>query len=160
MDQFWSWFQQSLIINAINMSVVASAITEITHYFSMFLLVGPILLVDLKIMGIAAPRQNLSDFSKQILPWMWVGFVINTISGFILMGGDAVNFSHARPMHWKFAVILVALVVSIVIYRNVPKWSALPAIPAGIKLLALLSIVLWIGAILSSNEVPALTGLG
>lgn len=160
MDTFWDWFQHSLIINAINMSVVLSALTEITHYFSMFLLVGPIFIVDLRIIGVAARRQRLSDLAGQILPWMWVGLVINVISGFILMGGDAVNFSHARPLHWKIEIIVVALIVTVFIYRNIEKWSQMATIPSWVKLVAFVSIVLWIGAILSSNEVPALTGLG
>ena len=40
------------------------------------------------------------------------------------------------------------------------KWNQLPAMPAWAKLLAVLSIGLWVGAIIAGVEVPALTGVG
>jgi uncharacterized membrane protein YbaN (DUF454 family) len=43
---------------------------------------------------------------------------------------------------------------------NVPKWDRLPAMPAAAKTVALLSLLLWIGAILAGVEVPALSGIG
>ena len=43
---------------------------------------------------------------------------------------------------------------------SVPKWDRAPVIPVAARLVALISIVLWLRAILVSVEIPALTGLG
>jgi hypothetical protein len=57
-------------------------------------------------------------------------------------------------------VILLAIVVNIIVQQSVPRWSLLPAIPVWVKCMAVISIGLWIGAIIAGVEVPALTGVG
>jgi hypothetical protein len=57
-------------------------------------------------------------------------------------------------------VILAAVVFGIIVQWRVPAWDKLPAMPIGARLLAAVSLLLWVGAILAGNEVPALSGLG
>ena len=57
-------------------------------------------------------------------------------------------------------MILLAVVFTLIVQWNVPKWTRLPAIPAIAKVLAGISILLWLGSILAGTELPALTGLG
>jgi hypothetical protein len=40
------------------------------------------------------------------------------------------------------------------------KWAQLPAIPTGAKVIAFVSILLWIGSILAGVEIASLSGLG
>jgi hypothetical protein len=47
-----------------------------------------------------------------------------------------------------------------VVQRNAAKWDVLPTIPPGAKLVALVSLLLWIGTIVMAVEIPALTGVG
>jgi uncharacterized membrane protein YbaN (DUF454 family) len=58
------------------------------------------------------------------------------------------------------AVTLLAMVVNIIVQQKVRKWDTLPAMPASAKLVAFVSICLWVGAIIAGVEVPALTGVG
>jgi hypothetical protein len=57
-------------------------------------------------------------------------------------------------------VIVLAIAANIIVQQNMRKWNLLPAMPAWAKLIALLSIGFWIGAIIAGVEVPALTGVG
>jgi hypothetical protein len=57
-------------------------------------------------------------------------------------------------------VLLLAIVFTIVVQRNVPQWDRSPAISAGAKILALVSLVLWLGTILAGVEIAAISGLG
>jgi hypothetical protein len=77
-----------------------------------------------------------------------------------MFSGDAADFYLASVFRIKIAVILLAVIFGIIVQWNAPKWGRLPSIPVSAKLLAFISLVLWIGAILASVEVPAISGVG
>jgi hypothetical protein len=54
----------------------------------------------------------------------------------------------------------MAIIFAVIVRRNVSKWEKLPAIPVFAKIIALISLALWIETILAGVNVPALTGVG
>jgi uncharacterized membrane protein len=157
---FCQWLEHTSFIVWVSNSIVASTIVELTHYFSLFLLVGSIVLVDLRILGLAARQRNATEFASQLFPWMWAGLALNFLSGFLLFAGDATTFYANWVFHIKLTVILLAVIFGVIVQSNVRRWDQPPSIPVGAKVLALVSLVLWIGSILASVEVPALTSVG
>jgi uncharacterized membrane protein YbaN (DUF454 family) len=77
-----------------------------------------------------------------------------------MFAGSATSYYGNDVFYDKMAVTLLAIVVNIIVQQKVRKWDTLPAMPAWAKLVALVSICLWIGAIIAGVEVPALTGVG
>ena len=77
-----------------------------------------------------------------------------------MFAGSATSYYDNSIFYDKMIVILLAVVVNIIVQQKVRKWDQLPAMPAGAKLFAVVSIGLWIGAIIAGVEVPALTGIG
>jgi hypothetical protein len=51
---FCNWLTHTWFIAWVSNSVVIAIFIELTHYFSLFLLVGSIVIVDLRVMGLAA----------------------------------------------------------------------------------------------------------
>ncbi len=74
--------------------------------------------------------------------------------------GDAADFYLASVFRIKIAVILLAVIFGIIVQWGARKWGQLPTVPVSAKILAFVSLVLWIGAILASVEVPAISGVG
>jgi hypothetical protein len=157
---FCMWLEHSAFITWLSDSVVMSTFIEVLHYFSLFLLVGSIVLVDLRIMGVAARKRNATELAQDLFPVMWTGLALNFLSGFFLFAGDAAAFYFNWVFHIKLIVILVAVIFGILVQANVRKWDQPTGIPVGAKLLAFVSLALWIGSILASVEVPALTSVG
>jgi uncharacterized membrane protein len=142
---------------AIAYSTVGSLIVELTHYFSFFALVGMIAIVDLRVLGITDRRQTATQLADDLFPWIWTGLAFNVLSGLLMFAGAATTFCSNSVFHAKLLVILLAVIFGVIVERNVRKWDGLPTMPTGAKLLALVSLLLWIGAILSAVEVPHLT---
>jgi len=157
---FFLWLQHTAFITWLSDSVVMATFIEVLHYFSLFLLVGSIVLVDLRIMGLAARKRNATELAQDLFPVMWTGLALNFVSGFILFLGDAAAFYYNWVFHIKLGVILVSVVFGIIVQASVRKWDRPTGIPMGAKLMAFISLALWIGSILASVEVPALTSVG
>jgi hypothetical protein len=154
------WLEKSSLIMALNGSKYGSAIVEVTHYIGFFLLVGAIVVVDLRLLGVVKGRQSASQLGEQVFPLMWTGLGLSALTGFIMFAGSATQYYANSLFYLKLAVVLLGIVTGITVQRNVPKWDNLPAISAWAKLLAIVSIALWIGAILVGVEIPAITGVG
>ena len=43
---------------------------EVTHFFSLFLLVGTIAVVDLRLLGLAGRRQTVTELAEQLFPFL------------------------------------------------------------------------------------------
>jgi len=154
------WLQDNSLIAAINGTAWTAAATEIVHYFSMFILVGSMVIVDLRVLGLVGRRQNATHLADRLFPWMWISLALNFLSGFLMFAGSATAYYRNDIFYDKMGVILLAIVASIIVQQKVRKWDQLPAMPAWAKLIAVVSIGLWIGAIVAGVEVPALTGVG
>jgi len=116
--------------------------------------------VDLRLIGVAAKRRNATELADDLFPIMWVGLALNFLSGFILFAGGAPDFYGNHVFYFKLGIILVAVILGIIVQANVKKWDRPTGIPLGAKMLAFVSLALWIGSILAAVEVPALTGVG
>jgi uncharacterized membrane protein len=152
--------QDNSLIAVINGTAWTAAALEIVHYFSMFILVGSMVIVDLRVLGLVGRRQDATQLAERLFPWMWISLAFNFLSGFFMFAGSATAYYRNDVFYDKVAVILLAIVMNIIVQQKVRKWSQLPAMPAWAKLVAFISIGLWIGAIIAGVEVPALTGVG
>jgi uncharacterized membrane protein len=158
--QFCRWLQANSFIALLNGTSWTAAGLEIVHYFSMFILVGSMVIVDLRVLSLVARDQDATQLADRFFPWIWTSLTLNFISGFLMFAGSAPSYYRNDIFYDKMIVILLAILANIIVQQNVRKWDQLPAMPAWAKLLALVSISLWIGAIIAGVEVPALTGVG
>jgi uncharacterized membrane protein len=154
------WMQDNSLIVALNGTAWTAAVLEIVHYFSMFVLVGSMVIVDLRVLGLVGRGQDARLLADRLFPWIWISLAFNFLSGFFMFAGSAVAYYRNDIFYDKVGVILLAIGANLIIQQKVRKWNQLPAMPAVAKFIAVLSIGLWIGAIIAGVEVPALTGVG
>lgn len=133
---------------------------SVTHYLTMFWCIGSIAVVDLRVMGIAARRRSLGELAEQLFPWAWIGFIFALISGFLMFATDAGDWAPSKVFHVKLTLIAASAIFAYIVQRGSRNWSQNPVIPRAAKIIALISLLLWIVTILSASEIPALEGLG
>ena len=119
---------------------------ETAHYIGLSLLVGGIMLIDLRVLGFARKLPLKSMIG--LLPFVWVGFIINIVSGSLLFIYGATNFG-VNPAFWlkmTFMVIagLNAFAFDLSVKRYSYDWVAAERPPALVKTFATLSFALWL----------------
>jgi hypothetical protein len=160
MLHFCQWLEKNSWIIALDSNVPLSLFFEIMHYSGFFLLVGTTVIVDLRVMGLAGRKEQPSGLAEQLVPWMWTGFCMATFSGFFMFASDAADFYLADMFRYKIIVVLLALIIGVLMFRKVRGSGEAQSFSAGAKVAAFVSLVFWIGAILVSVEVPAISGVG
>ena len=156
----WQVLQHAGWVETLATSRSLYGLLVVVHYSAVFLCIGTIVLLDLRILGVADRNQALSPLAAQLRPWTWIGIGSAVVSGFLLFTTKAGSYAEAEPFRVKMLIIVLAVVSALAIEWSVPKWDRAPVLPVTAQLLALISIVLWLGAILVAVEIPALTGLG
>jgi len=125
------------------------------HSIGMSVVVGLLLMLDLRVLGYA-PAVPWSTF-RRLMPYAWIGFVLNLISGVLLFNSTANRLMINWPFLSKMAAILAAGGVTWLLWRQIRDselqaqadgTATLPAaLPATARALAATSIVLWLLAI-------------
>ena len=129
------------------------------HTLGMGLLAGISGLIDLRILGLASeiPLEPMQRF----LPYMWAGFWVNAVTGIALFIPDATTKSVNPVFFTKLVFVAIAMVLTSLIKTRVfrdPLVDKRP-VPMNGKLLALASIICWLGAI-TAGRLLAYVGPG
>jgi hypothetical protein len=119
----------------------------VVHAWGMGLLAGSNAALDLRILGFA-PRVPLSEMRK-FYPVMWIGFVINAISGIILLIGYPTKALTNPVFYLKIVFIAMGMVLMTWLRGRVVRPGTLPM--GNGRLMAVLSLVVWAGAIVSGR---------
>jgi len=156
----WETLQHTGWVTTLATSRWLYGLVSVVHYSAVFFCAGTIVLLDLRILGIADRNQALPVLAGQLRASTWIGFGAVAVSGFLLFAVEAGDFAAVTPFRLKMLVIVLAVLSALAIEWRLPKWDRAPAMPVTGRVVALISILLWLGAILVSVEIPALTGLG
>jgi hypothetical protein len=126
----------------------------------MFWFIGSIAIVDLRIVGVAARRRNVEELADQLLPWAWAGLALAVVSGFFMFSTYAGDWAPDPVFHIKLTLIVLGAVFAFIVQKGVPRWTRTAEIPASAKVIAIISLLLWILTLLCASEIPGREGLG
>jgi len=153
---FSTWIRESP-------SIFAFPSILLLHTIGMALCVGVSAGIDLRILGFA-PEVKLAPLEK-FFPILWLGFIVNAITGTMLVMQDASAKLTNADFYAKMVFIALALVNLSIIRKRVfrdPEIDKGP-LPSNAKLLAVSSIIFWLGAITAGRllaYIGPVSGLG
>ena len=156
----WEALQHSGWVTVVSDTGWLYAAVSIIHYFTLFLFVGTAALLDLRILGIANRRNSIALVADQVLPWNWIVFALAMLSGFVLFATDAADYAPLGLFWLKIGVIVAAVLATLVVQKRLKAWDQAPVVPIGARVMALVSLVLWIGAILAAVDISYIAGVG
>jgi hypothetical protein len=147
---FCKWLEQTALGAGIRESLWLFPAIETLHLLGIVALVGTTVALDLRLLGWAMRAQRVSELSRRLLPWAWVGFAAQVTTGFLLFSSEAVKCYANLAFRVKMVLILLAgvnaLIFHFTVYRRVGIWDD-DTPPMGAKLAGFVSILLWFGVV-------------
>jgi uncharacterized membrane protein len=121
---------------------------EVVHVFAVSLLLGTIMIVDLRLLGLASTKRAVTELARQVLPFTWFAFVLAIIAGSLLFISRATEYFE-NPVFWtKMALIVLAgvnmMIFEFITVRGVEKWNLDRVPPPAARLAGALSITCWL----------------
>jgi hypothetical protein len=156
----WEALEQTGWVKTLGSTGWMYATVSVIHYLTMFWFIGSVAIVDLRVMGVAARKRDLAELAEQLMPWAWMGLALAVLSGFLMFATDAGDWAPDRVFHYKLGLIVLSVIFVVLVQQGVPKWAQASQMPTSAKVIAIISLLLWILTILSASEIPAMEGLG
>jgi hypothetical protein len=156
--------EKDLMIDAILKSIEASALAtkireslflfpliESAHVFCLALVFGTIVVIDLRLLGIASTRRPFQRVASDILKWTWSAFAFTAATGALMFTTNARVYYHNAFFRTKMLLLLLTginmLVFELTAGRTIHRWDKLPSAPPIGRVVAGLSLAMWIGII-------------
>jgi hypothetical protein len=162
MPQFdlWTWLENLPVALYIGESWWFPFLESI-HVLASTFLFGSILMVDLRLLGLAARNHAASRIAKEIVPWTRGAFALSALAGLGMFITQANRYVDNRAFQVK-AVLLILAGINMAVFhlrtvRTMPLWdtSAVTSVPA--RLAGAGSLLLWIGVMLAGRWIGHLS---
>jgi hypothetical protein len=114
-----------------------------------------VLAADVRLLGWGLRRESITDLVGSLRVWKWVGGVVVVITGALLAWCEPIKLYHSRSFWIKMALLALvgvhALIFRRSVYGNTAALDQAPTLPMQAKLAAALSLLLWVGIVLSGR---------
>ena len=80
----FQWLERTSLSVAINESLWAFAVVEAIHLVALAVIGGAVLVVDLRLLGLAFQEQRVGDVARVAQPWFVWSLAAMLLTGFVL----------------------------------------------------------------------------
>lgn len=123
-------------------------IIQTVHILGIAVVMGTVVMLNLRILGLAVPSQGISEMTRRVMPWFWWALASNFISGAFFLFGRPNRYFNNPVFGWKLSFLIPAIVLAAVFYllskRHENYWEINSQRRWTSRLIALFSLGLWI----------------
>lgn len=148
LQPLFDWLESWPVSQGIRMSSWMFPAFESVHVIAITLVVGSVMIVDLRVLGLTSTHRRVSQVSEEILPWTWAMFLIAVISGAFMFAAKA--HTYASNFNFQVKMVLMGLaglnmlVFHFFSYKSVPRWDLGQAAPVAARIGCGLSLSFWV----------------
>ena len=140
------WLQDLSFPTEIRESTWLFPTIETVHVLALVLVIGSILMVDFRLLGVGNRARSVRSVTAQCLPLTWASFAVAAGAGCLLFSSKAVTYYGDFPFRLKMVCLVLAGINMAAFhrsaYRHVAEWD-LGRPPIGAKVAGGVSVLLW-----------------
>lgn len=120
------------------------------HVIGVGLLFGTILVVDLRLLGLAGAARSFRRTARELLPLTWLGFALALATGAMMFAANATTYVGNTAFLLKMGLLVLAglnmAAFELATARGAESWDT-GRVPAAGRLAGGLSVLLWLSVI-------------
>ena len=130
-------------------------ISQAIHILGIAVVMSSIVMVNLRFLDMAVPSQNVSEMIQRLMPWAWWALPINAVTGLLFVVARPVRYFYNPVFGIKFSLMLPAVVLAFIVYwlnrRDAGFWERTLVRRNVARVIAAVSLLLWIGVVLAGR---------
>jgi hypothetical protein len=130
--------------DALNNTEWAFPLAECFHIVFFGIAIGTIMLVNLRLMGLAFPRRSAAELAQDTWVWTLVGLVVAVIAGMALFVSDPRMYSFNEGFRFKITVFVLAVIYHYTVHAKVVSSGTSGVFSV---LVGLISVLLWVSVV-------------
>jgi hypothetical protein len=105
--EVWTWLENLPLVARVGESWWFPLLESI-HVLTATFVLGALLMVDLRLIGIAARQQSVTRISGELIPWSWGAFAVASITGVGMFTTRAGTYMENPAFQIKLALLALA----------------------------------------------------
>jgi hypothetical protein len=139
--ELWQWIESSELAFQIG-ATWWFPLLESLHVLGFVTLLGSLLMIDLRLMGVAGRSYTVEAMTSGMLIWAWLGFAVALITGAGMFVSRPTHYA-ANPAFQIKLLFLVAAGINLILFRSV-RWTS------G-RFAGATSLVIWVGVVIAGR---------
>ena len=148
---FFANLQASGLAQWVNTAGATYPIIESIHVIAIAMVFGTILIVDLRLLGLASNNRPFTQVAKELLHLTWIGFAVAVVTGSLLFLPNASSIAININFQIKMGLLVLAginmFIFEMVTARNTAAWDTALPTPTAARVAGFLSIGFWTAVI-------------
>ncbi len=144
----WEAIESSPIGQYVASSAWAFPTFESIHVIAIATVLGSIVVVDVRLLGLASKDRRVTEITGETLRWTWGAFAVAVVTGLLLFMAKATDYIVNPFFLWKMVLIALAgvnmVVFHVLTWRTIDQWDDKPEVPLEAKIAGGVSLGLWI----------------
>jgi len=129
----------------------AMQVVESTHVLAAVLVLGTVLIADLRLLGITDSQRAFTRIGRETLPLTWAAFAVAVVTGSLMFTTSAQTYFGNTAFQLKALALLAAglnmVLFQVVTARGIATWdSGRP--PRAARIAGIVSLLLWAAVVL------------
>ena len=141
---FLAFLQSNAISDALNNTEWAFPMAECFHIVFFGIAIGTIMIVNLRLLGLAFPNRAPAKLVEDTWVWTLVGLVVTFLAGMALFLSDPRMYSYNQGFRFKITVFLLAVIFHYTVYSKVVSSNTSRAMGA---VVGAVSVALWVSVV-------------
>lgn len=143
LEPLFKWCDETFIGQWMRGGTWEFPIVETIHILALALLIGVMVVIDLRLMGVMMRGWTVAGLSRELMPYFNWSLAIILVTGILLYLSEAMKAFTNAAFWVKVYMLLVALVFHFTVVRRVTKADE---VSTGVGwAVGLTSLVLWVG---------------
>jgi hypothetical protein len=130
-------------------------IVQTIHILGIAAVMGSIVMIDLKVLGLALPSQNTAELTRRLMPWMWAALPFLAASGLMFVFARPLRYAVNPVFGLKFTMLTPALMLAGLFHAASIKdalfWERSRGRRVSARIIAGISLLLWIGVVMAGR---------
>jgi hypothetical protein len=154
LQPFFEWLGGLPVSLAIGASIWIYPLIQAIHLVFLTLLMGSILIVDLRLLGLGISSQPVSKVARDARPWLITGLIGMLLTGAPQLMQNSMREYFSEFFWYKMYLIAFGLILMVTVRRKATQASESTVLG---KLVGLVSIAVWIGVVISARLIGLFT---
>jgi hypothetical protein len=146
---FYEWCGNTALGMWIRDTVWAFPFIETIHLLALAVLLGSVLIINLRVLGFGASYSSAPQIAGDLEPWIRVSIVTGILTGILLFISEPMKCYESYSFPIKIGLITAGVLFHFTLQR---KWAFEPGVKS--KAAAGVALVLWTGVGLAGKGIP------
>jgi hypothetical protein len=124
-------------------------VSQAIHILGVAIVMISVGILNLHLLGFAGTRRSFAQLAGQLIPWIWGALIVLLVTGTLQTiaepGRELLNLGFRAKMVLLLIVAAITMIYQITLTRDPHYWEYTPQRRQAGRMLATISLVLWVG---------------